>query len=36
VVSDDERNAAYIVPSVFHPDVAKVVAAAVQQAARPR
>jgi malate dehydrogenase (oxaloacetate-decarboxylating) len=36
VVSDQERNAAYIVPSVFHPDVAKVVAAAVEQAARPR
>ena len=34
VVGEDERNAAYIVPSVFHPDVAKVVAAAVEQAAR--
>jgi len=33
VVSDEELNAAYIVPSVFHPDVTKVVAAAVQQAA---
>ncbi|HZI98471.1 MAG TPA: NAD-dependent malic enzyme [Actinomycetales bacterium] len=33
-VSDDERNAAYIVPSVFHPDVASVVAAAVERAAR--
>jgi malate dehydrogenase (oxaloacetate-decarboxylating) len=32
-VSDDELNAAYIVPSVFHPDVTKVVAAAVAQAA---
>ena len=29
-----ERNAAYIVPSVFHPDVSAVVAAAVQTAAR--
>ena len=36
VVSDDELNAAYIVPSVFHPEVTKVVAAAVEQAARPR
>ncbi len=35
VVSDEERNAAYIVPSVFHPDVAHVVAAAVRQAADP-
>jgi malate dehydrogenase (oxaloacetate-decarboxylating) len=34
VVTDDERNAAYIVPSVFHPDVSAVVAAAVQTAAR--
>jgi malate dehydrogenase (oxaloacetate-decarboxylating) len=34
VVTDDERNAAYIVPSVFHPDVTAVVAAAVQNAAR--
>jgi malate dehydrogenase (oxaloacetate-decarboxylating) len=33
VVGDDELNPAYIVPSVFHPDVAKIVAAAVQQAA---
>ena len=32
-VSDEELNAAYIVPSVFHPDVTKVVAAAVQEAA---
>jgi malate dehydrogenase (oxaloacetate-decarboxylating) len=32
-VSDAELNAAYIVPSVFHPDVTKVVAAAVQEAA---
>jgi malate dehydrogenase (oxaloacetate-decarboxylating) len=34
VVTDDERNAAYIVPSVFHPDVSAVVASAVQSAAR--
>jgi malate dehydrogenase (oxaloacetate-decarboxylating) len=34
VVTDQERNAAYIVPSVFHPDVSAVVAAAVQTAAR--
>ncbi len=33
VVSDDERNAHYIVPSVFHPDVAAIVATAVRQAA---
>ena len=33
VVTDSERNAAYIVPSVFHPDVSNVVAAAVHQAA---
>jgi len=32
-VSDEELNATYIVPSVFHPDVTKVVAAAVEQAA---
>ena len=32
-VSDDELNATYIVPSVFHPDVTKVVAAAVEKAA---
>jgi malate dehydrogenase (oxaloacetate-decarboxylating) len=32
-VSDDELNAAYIVPSVFHADVTKVVAAAVAEAA---
>jgi malate dehydrogenase (oxaloacetate-decarboxylating) len=32
-VSDAELNAAYIVPSVFHPDVTKVVAAAVHEAA---
>jgi malate dehydrogenase (oxaloacetate-decarboxylating) len=34
VVTDAERNAAYIVPSVFHPDVSAVVAAAVLSAAR--
>jgi malate dehydrogenase (oxaloacetate-decarboxylating) len=34
VVADDELNAAYIVPSVFHPDVATVVAEAVEKAAR--
>jgi malate dehydrogenase (oxaloacetate-decarboxylating) len=33
VVTPDELNATYIVPSVFHPDVTKVVAAAVQKAA---
>jgi malate dehydrogenase (oxaloacetate-decarboxylating) len=32
VVTDDELNAAYIVPSVFHPQVTTAVAAAVQQA----
>lgn len=35
VVGEDELNPAYIIPSVFHPDVAKVVAAAVEAAARP-
>ncbi len=33
-VSDDELNPAYIVPSVFHPDVTHVVATAVARAAR--
>lgn len=33
VVADDERNAAYIIPSVFHKDVTKVVARAVRDAA---
>jgi malate dehydrogenase (oxaloacetate-decarboxylating) len=33
VVTKEELNAAYIVPSVFHPDVASVVAAAVEKAA---
>ncbi|WP_460870328.1 malic enzyme-like NAD(P)-binding protein [Nocardioides pakistanensis] len=32
-VSEDELNADYIIPSVFHPDVHKSVAAAVRQAA---
>jgi malate dehydrogenase (oxaloacetate-decarboxylating) len=34
VVTPDELNAAYIVPSVFHPDVANTVAAAVSKAVR--
>jgi len=34
VVGPGERNAAYIVPSVFHPDVTKAVATAVEKAAR--
>jgi malate dehydrogenase (oxaloacetate-decarboxylating) len=34
VVTEDELNAAYIVPSVFHPDVATAVAAAVSKAVR--
>jgi malate dehydrogenase (oxaloacetate-decarboxylating) len=29
VVTDDELNASFIIPSVFHPDIAKRVAAAV-------
>ena len=33
VVTDDELNAAYIMPSVFHADVHTVVAAAVRRAA---
>jgi malate dehydrogenase (oxaloacetate-decarboxylating) len=33
VVTDDELNAAYITPSVFHADVHQAVAAAVRQAA---
>ena len=32
VVTDDERNATYIIPSVFHPDVSTVVADAVRRA----
>lgn len=35
VVSDDELNPAYIIPSVFHPDVAATVAAAVAHVAAP-
>jgi len=36
-VTDEELNPAYIIPSVFHPDVAKVVAAAVHAAVqKPR
>jgi malate dehydrogenase (oxaloacetate-decarboxylating) len=34
VVTDEELNAAYIIPSVFHPDVSAVVAAAVEEASR--
>ena len=34
VVTEDELNAAYIVPSVFHPDVATAVAAAVSKVVR--
>ena len=34
VVTADELNAAYIVPSVFHPDVSSAVAAAVSKAVR--
>jgi malate dehydrogenase (oxaloacetate-decarboxylating) len=34
VVHEDELNASYVVPSVFHPDVAGAVAAAVREAAR--
>ena len=36
VVHEDERNATYIVPSVFHPDVSTVVADAVKAAVRAR
>ncbi|MQA79946.1 MAG: NAD-dependent malic enzyme [Streptosporangiales bacterium] len=32
-VTDEELNTSYIVPSVFHPDLAKTVAAAVQRSA---
>jgi len=32
VVTDDERHANYIVPSVFHPDLSSTVAAAVSAA----
>jgi len=34
VVGDDQLNANYIIPSVFDPEVAKAVAAAVEQSAR--
>ncbi len=34
VVHPDELNPAYIIPSVFHPDVTKVVAAAVEAAVK--
>ncbi|NYI06235.1 NAD-dependent malic enzyme [Allostreptomyces psammosilenae] len=34
VVHDDQLNANYIIPSVFHPEVAQVVAAAVREAAQ--
>ena len=36
VVHDDERNATYIIPSVFHPDVSHVVAEAVRAAVAAR
>jgi len=36
VVTPEELNPAYVVPSVFHPEVATVVAAAVQKAATAR
>jgi malate dehydrogenase (oxaloacetate-decarboxylating) len=36
VVHDDERNATYIIPSVFHPDVSHVVAEAVRAAVASR
>ncbi|KYH43152.1 malate dehydrogenase [Branchiibius sp. NY16-3462-2] len=34
VVPDDQLNPTYIIPSVFHPDLSKIVAAAVSRAAR--
>jgi malate dehydrogenase (oxaloacetate-decarboxylating) len=34
VVNDSERNPAYIVPSVFHPEVTQAVAGAVERAGR--
>jgi malate dehydrogenase (oxaloacetate-decarboxylating) len=34
IIGEEELNAAYIIPSVFHPDVVKVVAAAVAAAAK--
>ena len=36
VVTDDELNANYIIPNVFHPDVHKRVAAAVRDACTPK
>jgi malate dehydrogenase (oxaloacetate-decarboxylating) len=36
VVHEDERNATYIIPSVFHPDVSAVVAEAVRAAVAAR
>ena len=36
VVHEDERNATYIIPSVFHPDVSTVVAEAVRAAVAAR
>ncbi|MFL6152575.1 MAG: NADP-dependent malic enzyme, partial [Ornithinibacter sp.] len=36
VVHEDERNATYIIPSVFHPDVSHVVAEAVRAAVAAR
>jgi malate dehydrogenase (oxaloacetate-decarboxylating) len=36
VVTDDERNPTYIIPSVFNPDVTKAVASAVESVARAR
>ena len=36
VVHEDERNATYIIPSVFHPDVSTVVAEAVKAAVAAR
>ena len=34
IVRDDEVNATYIIPSVFHPELSTVVAEAVQAAAQ--
>ena len=35
IIGEDRLNPTYIIPSVFHPDVVKVVAAAVRAAAVP-
>jgi len=35
VVTDEELNPSFIIPSVFHPDVHKAVAAAVVEPADP-